>query len=93
MRLAGADGATHELTPSCGSAEIEPALPVLGFVIPGVGTLSGTARKSLTRRFVERLANCGSTRWNVGKAEDNASFARWHRRLSRAGGGTTLEQE
>ena len=39
---------TEELTPELRTAlKIEQTLPVLGFVIPDVGELSGTARKAL----------------------------------------------
>ena len=48
MRLPAMADLSAELTPNCAKhLKIDPTLPVLGFTIPSVGELSGTARKSL----------------------------------------------
>ena len=45
-----------ELTPELRTTlKIEQELPVLGFVIPKVGELSGTARKTLAQRDPRQL--------------------------------------
>ena len=54
---------TDELTPELREKlKIEQALPVLGFVIPGVGELIGTARKALlSERCGQASATAGLT--------------------------------
>ncbi|HEU5400230.1 MAG TPA: aspartate--tRNA ligase, partial [Terriglobales bacterium] len=60
MRLPAMVSLTDELTPELRETlKIEQALPVLGFVIPGVGALSGTARKGLLEEVRSGFGDCG----------------------------------
>jgi aspartyl-tRNA synthetase len=60
MRLPAMVSLTEELTPELREKlKIEQALPVLGFVIPGVGELSGTARKALLGEVRAGFGDCG----------------------------------
>ena len=76
MRLPAMVSLTEELTPELRETlKIEPVLPVLGFVIPSVGELSGTARKALTSEIRAAFGDCGLDVLDVPRLKTNASFA------------------
>ncbi len=76
MRLPAMVSLTDELTPALReSLKIEPALPVLGFIIPGVGELSGTARKALMSEIRTSFGDCGLDALDVPRLKTNATFA------------------
>ena len=76
MRLPAMVSLTDELTPELRETlKIEQALPVLGFVIPGVGALSGTARKGLLEEVRGGFGDCGLDLLDVVRLKTNASFA------------------
>jgi aspartyl-tRNA synthetase len=55
--------------------KIEQELPVLGFVIPGVGELSGTERKKLLSEVRGGFGDCGLDLLDVVRLRTNAAFA------------------
>jgi aspartyl-tRNA synthetase len=60
MRLPAMVSLTDELTPELREKlKIEQALPVLGFVIPEAGDLSGTQHKSLVNEVRASFGDCG----------------------------------
>ena len=76
MRLPAMVSLTDELTPELRETlKIEQTLPVLGFVIPDVGTLSGTARKGLLEEVRGGFGDCGLDLLDVVRLKTNASFA------------------
>jgi aspartyl-tRNA synthetase len=76
MRLPAMVSLTEELTPELREKlKIEQALPVLGFVIPGVGELSGTARKALLGEVRGGFGDCGLDLLDVARLKTNAEFA------------------
>jgi aspartyl-tRNA synthetase len=76
MRLPAMVSLTDELTPELREKlKIEQALPVLGFVIPGVGELSGTARKALLSEVRAGFGDCGLDLLDVARLKTNADFA------------------
>jgi len=76
MRLPAMVSLTEELTPELRETlKIEPALPVLGFVIPGVGELSGTARKALTSEIRASFGDCGLDALDVARLKTSPTFA------------------
>ena len=76
MRLPAMVSLTDELTPELRETlKIEQTLPVLGFVIPGVGALSGTARKGLLEEVRGGFGDCGLDLLDVVRLKTNASFA------------------
>ena len=76
MRLPALVELTSELTAELREQlKIEQKLPVLGFVIPGVGTLSGTARKSLNEEIRSTFGDCGLDVLDVARLKTNATFA------------------
>jgi aspartyl-tRNA synthetase len=80
MRLPAMVSLTDELTPELREKlKIEQSLPVLGFVIPGVGELSGTARKALLGEVRAGFGDCGLDLLDVerlAKAPEFESLAR-----------------
>jgi len=54
--------------------KIDPALPVLGFTIPRVGELSGTARKALLSEIRGGFGDCGLDFLDVARLRTNAAF-------------------
>ena len=54
--------------------KIDPALPVLGFTIPGVGELSGTARKSLISEIRASFGDTGLDYLDVARLRTNEAF-------------------
>jgi aspartyl-tRNA synthetase len=76
MRLPAMVSLTDELTPELREKlKIEQALPVLGFVIPEVGELSGTARKSLLSEVRAGFGDCGLDLLDVARLKTSADFA------------------
>ncbi len=76
MRLPAMVELTEVLTPELREAlKIEPKLPVLGFVIPGVGLLSGTARKSLISEIRASLGDTGLDVLDTARLSTNEGFA------------------
>ena len=60
MRLPAMVDLSAELTPELRETlKIAPSLPVLGFTIPGVGELSGTARKALLSEIRSSFGDSG----------------------------------
>ncbi|HEY1994414.1 MAG TPA: aspartate--tRNA ligase [Edaphobacter sp.] len=76
MRLPAMVSLTDELTPELReSLKIEKELPVLGFVIPGVGVLSGTQRRGLVDEIRASFGDCGLDFLDVARLKTNAAFA------------------
>jgi aspartyl-tRNA synthetase len=76
MRLPAMVTLTDVLTPELRTTlKIEQTLPVLGFVIPGVGELSGTARKALLSEVRAGFGDCGLDLLDVARLKSNADFA------------------
>jgi aspartyl-tRNA synthetase len=76
MRLPAMVALSEELTPELRTAlKIEQELPVLGFVIPGVGELSGTARKALLSEVRAGFGDCGLDLLDVARLKTSADFA------------------
>ena len=76
MRLPAMVGLDAELTPELRTAlKIEQGLPVLGFIIPKVGELSGTARKSLLSEIRAFFGDSGLDILDVARLKTNESFA------------------
>jgi aspartyl-tRNA synthetase len=53
---------------------IEPTLPVLGFVIPRAGALSGTQRRGLIDEARQFFGDCGLDLLDVARLKTNADF-------------------
>jgi aspartyl-tRNA synthetase len=76
MRLPAMVSLTEELTPELRERlKIEQTLPVLGFVIPEVGELSGTARKALLSEVRGGFGDCGLDLLDVARLKTSADFA------------------
>jgi aspartyl-tRNA synthetase len=76
MRLPAMVSLSDELTPELREKlKIEQNLPVLGFVIPDVGELSGTARKALLSEVRGGFGDCGLDLLDVARLKTNAEFA------------------
>jgi aspartyl-tRNA synthetase len=76
MRLPAMVSLTEELTPELREKlKIEQGLPVLGFAIPDVGELSGTARKALLGEVRAGFGDCGLDLLDVARLKTNAEFA------------------
>src|SRR3984885_13908172 len=76
MRLPAMVSLTEELTPELRETlKIEQALPVLGFVIPTVGALSGTQRRGLIDEIRATFGDCGLDFLDVARLKTNAAFA------------------
>jgi aspartyl-tRNA synthetase len=76
MRLPAMVTLSDVLTPELRTAlKIEQSLPVLGFVTPGSGELSGTARKSLLSEVRGSFGDCGLDLLDVARLTTNADFA------------------
>ncbi len=75
MRLPHMADLTDTLTPELRETlRIEPALPVFGFVIPSVGELSGTARKSLLSEVRAYFGDSGLDVLDLARLRTNESF-------------------
>ena len=76
MRLPAMVSLSDVLTPELRTTlRIEQELPVLGFVIPGVGELSGTARKALLSEVRAGFGDCGLDLLDVARLKTNVEFA------------------
>jgi aspartyl-tRNA synthetase len=95
MRLPAMVTLTDVLTPELRTTlKIEQTLPVLGFVIPGVGELSGTARKSLLSEVRAGFGDCGLDLLDVARLKTNAEFAPLAAVIeAKLGGGTSQVSE
>jgi aspartyl-tRNA synthetase len=75
MRLPAMVDLSHELTAELrDTLKIDPALPVLGFTIPKVGEMSGTARKSLVNEIRAFFGDTGLDFLDVARLRTNPSF-------------------
>jgi aspartyl-tRNA synthetase len=75
MRLPAMVDLSAELTAELRQTlKIDPALPVLGFTIPRVGELSGTARKALVSEIRASLGDCGLDFLDVARLRTNEAF-------------------
>jgi len=76
MRLPAMVSLTDELTPELReSLKIEKELPVLGFVIPRAGGLSGTQKRGLVDEIRASFGDCGLDFLDVARLKTNAAFA------------------
>jgi aspartyl-tRNA synthetase len=76
MRLPAMVEFTEELTPELRTTlKIEQALPVLGFVIPQAGGLSGTERKKLLSEVRAGFGESGLDLLDTERMKTNESFA------------------
>jgi len=75
MRLPAMVDLSAELTPELRETlKIDPKLPVLGFTIPRVGELSGTARKALLSEIRGGFGDCGLDFLDVARLRTNEAF-------------------
>jgi aspartyl-tRNA synthetase len=75
MRLPAMVDLTETLTPELRETlKIESALPVLGFTIPKVGELSGTARKSLLSEVRAFFGDSGLDVLDIARLRTNEAF-------------------
>ncbi|WP_035346975.1 aspartate--tRNA ligase [Edaphobacter aggregans] len=76
MRLPALTDLTEELTPALREQlKIEQKLPVLGFVIPNAGGLSGTQRRALVDEIRKAFGECGLDSLDVARLKTNETFA------------------
>jgi aspartyl-tRNA synthetase len=76
MRLPAMVSLTAALTPELRTAlKIEQQLPVLGFIVPSVGELSGTARKALLGEVRAGFGDCGLDLLDVARLRTSPDFA------------------
>jgi len=76
MRLPAMVSLTDDLTPELRqSLKIEKDLPVLGFVIPKVGGLSGTQKRGLVDEIRASFGDSGLDFLDVARLKTNAAFA------------------
>jgi aspartyl-tRNA synthetase len=76
MRLPAMVSLTDELTAELReSLKIEKELPVLGFVIPKAGGLSGTQKRALVDEIRASFGDCGLDFLDVARLKTNAAFA------------------
>jgi aspartyl-tRNA synthetase len=76
MRLPAMVDLTATLTPELReSLKIEQALPVLGFVIPASGTMSGTQKRGLIDEIRKFFGDCGLDYLDTARLKTNESFA------------------
>ena len=75
MRLPAMVDLSHELTAELrDTLKIDPTLPVLGFTIPKVGEMSGTARKSLVNEIRAFFGDTGLDFLDVARLRTNPTF-------------------
>ena len=75
MRLPAMVDLSAALTPELRETlKIDPALPVLGFTIPSVGELSGTARKALLSEIRGGFGDSGLDFLDVARLRTNEAF-------------------
>ncbi len=76
MRLPAMVDLADELTAELrDTLKIDPTLPVLGFTIPSVGELSGTARKSLLNEIRSFFGDTGLDILDLARLRTNEAFA------------------
>ena len=76
MRLPAIVSLTDEVTAELReSLKIEKELPVLGFVIPKAGALSGTQKRGLVDEIRASFGDCGLDFLDVARLKTNAAFA------------------
>jgi aspartyl-tRNA synthetase len=76
MRLPAVVSLTDEVTAELReSLKIEKELPVLGFVIPKAGGLSGTQKRGLADEIRTSFGDCGLDFLDVARLKTNAAFA------------------
>ncbi|WP_353072735.1 aspartate--tRNA ligase [Tunturiibacter gelidiferens] len=76
MRLPAMVSLTDELTPELRETlKIEKELPVLGFVIPKAGMLSGTQKRALVEEIRATFGDCGLDFLDVARLKTNDAFA------------------
>src|ERR1700730_5720385 len=76
MRLPALTDLTGELTPELREQlKVEQMLPVLGFVIPGAGGLSGTQRRALVEEIRTNFGDCGLDSLDLARLKTNPAFA------------------
>jgi aspartyl-tRNA synthetase len=76
MRLPAMVSLTDEVTVELReSLKIEKQLPVLGFVIPKAGALSGTQKRGLVDEIRASFGDCGLDFLDVARLKTNAAFA------------------
>nr|WP_257031008.1 aspartate--tRNA ligase [Edaphobacter lichenicola] len=76
MRLPAMVSLTDVLTPELrDSLKIEKDLPVLGFVIPKAGTLSGTQKRALVEEIRATFGDSGLDFLDVARLKTNEAFA------------------
>jgi aspartyl-tRNA synthetase len=76
MRLPAMVSLTDDVTPELReSLKIEKELPVLGFVIPNAGGLSGTQKRALVDEIRASFGDCGLDFLDVARLKTNAAFA------------------
>jgi len=76
MRLPAMVSLTEELTPELrDSLKIEKELPILGFVIPSAGALSGTQKRALFDEIRATFGDCGLDFLDVARLKTNDVFA------------------
>ena len=75
MRLPAMVDLSTELSPALRETlKIDPTLPVLGFTIPKVGEMSGTARKSLLSEIRASFGDTGLDFLDVARLRTNPTF-------------------
>jgi aspartyl-tRNA synthetase len=76
MRLPALTDLSGELTPELREQlKVEQRLPVLGFVVPKAGGLSGTQRRALTEEIRRHFGDCGLDSLDVSRLKTNSAFA------------------
>jgi aspartyl-tRNA synthetase len=76
MRLPAMVDLTDELTPELRETlKVEKDLPVLGFVIPNAGGLSGTQKRALVDEIRQTFGDCGLDFLDVARLKTNDAFA------------------
>jgi aspartyl-tRNA synthetase len=75
MRLPAMVELTKVLTPELrASLKIEQTLPVLGFVIPNAGAMSGTQKRGLVDEIRKYFGDCGLDFLDVARLKTNAEY-------------------
>jgi aspartyl-tRNA synthetase len=76
MRLPAMESFTDEMTPELREAlKVEQKLPVLGFLIPQAGGLSGTQKRGMVDEIRKFFGDCGLDYLDVARLKTNESFA------------------
>ena len=84
MRLPAMVSLSDILTPELRTAlKIEQGLPVLGFVIPNAGDLSGTARKALLSEVRASFGDCGLDLLDIDRLQRSSEFSSLAREISK----------